>query len=395
MMVTLVLCILFMLISSFASSLIWFTVWRFCANVANAGMIVIWNVFFIENLPTKDRFWIKSIIAWSPNMAFYAIIAYIAGDWRTLTRTSALLAIPALVLLTFLCESPRWLLQRGKLGYVKTAIMRIHRIDGRLCDVQLLDYILYKEGQRFLESRKKNKYSFIHLFYTRTFAGYTIAVSFSIFVTSVMLYSLVFNMEKLSGSLYWNNIIMGLLQYACNLVTGFVDFKFERIGRKSIHDVAQLVSSVALAVCTLVYLSGYQVALSNLVRASTLCVLGMCSLLYTTNVLCTNELFPTCIRNVSFSFVQTWSRIGVVVSPLIFFLGDLWTPSPYLFMCILTLTDLLLFRFNVTETKGKPLSDNMPENDQQISHDTKSGDRNVELLPLKNGNDDGTLKQDK
>ncbi|KAI1712227.1 sugar transporter domain-containing protein [Ditylenchus destructor] len=384
MAIALIMCICFMIVSSFTNSLLWFTVWRFLVNLTNAGTMVILMVFVVENLPKKDRFWISNLITWSPNMVLYAVIAYFAGDWRTLTRVSALLAIPALGLLAFLCESPRYLVQSRRLDDAKAAVKRIHRIDGRVCDDELLDHVLFKEEQTFLESRKKKKYNFIHLFYTWTFTRYTVAVAFSLLVTSILNYSLLFNMEKLSGSLYWNSIIMGLFRYSCNLAIAFLDIKFEWIGRKFAHAVAQAFSFVALEICAFIFIMGYHVEFANVVRAGVLSVIGVCSLLYTTNGICSNELFPTCIRNTSFSFGQVWSRIGVVISPQIFLLGDFWLPFPYLLMGILAAADLLLFHTNVTETKGKPLTDNMPGKDQRLF----SRDKNIELLPKNPSNKD-------
>lgn len=56
-------------------------------------------VFMVENLPKKDRFWIQNLITWSPNIVVFALVAYLSHDWRTLTRASAGLALPAVALL--------------------------------------------------------------------------------------------------------------------------------------------------------------------------------------------------------------------------------------------------------------------------------------------------------
>lgn len=47
-------------------------------------------------------------------------------------------------------------------------------------------------------------------------------------------------------------------------------------------------------------------------------------------------------------------------------------------MLAISLIDLLLFQFNIIETKGKPLSDNMPDKHQYWF---KSDSKNIELLP--------------
>uniref|UniRef100_A0A915DKH5 Major facilitator superfamily (MFS) profile domain-containing protein n=1 Tax=Ditylenchus dipsaci TaxID=166011 RepID=A0A915DKH5_9BILA len=367
MAIALTLCLICMLITSFTNSLFWFTFWRFLVNVFNGGTMVILMVFIVENLPKKDRFWISNIITWSPNMVLYALIAYLSEDWRWLTRASVILALPALVLLMLLCESPRFLVQSRRLEDAKKAIQRIHRIDGRVCDEALLDHVLSKEEQLFLESKKKKKYNFMHLFYTWTFTRYTVAVAFSLMVTSIINYSLLFNMEKLSGSIYLNSVFMGLFRYSCNLAIAFLDIRFEKIGRKFVHFIAHFFASIALAFVAVVYATGYQIDLSDYTRVGVLSVIGVCSLLYTTNGIASNELFPTCIRNTPTHL----ARCSAVWS-------DLWTPLPYFTMLVLSLFDTLFFQFNVMETKGKPLSEHMPSKDQRLF---RRKDKNMELLP--------------
>lgn len=113
-------------------------------------------------------------------MIIYAIIAYLSGDWRSLTRVSALLALPVVGILFYLNESPRFLVHNREIEQAKAAIMRIHKIDRRPIDESLLDHVLHKEEELFLESTKKKKYNFLHLFYTTTFTCYTIAIAFSL-----------------------------------------------------------------------------------------------------------------------------------------------------------------------------------------------------------------------
>lgn len=58
--------------------------------------------------------------------------------------------------------------------------MRMHRISGRPCDTELLNHVLNKEEQTFLESNKRKKYNYTSLFYTLTLTRYTIVVAFSL-----------------------------------------------------------------------------------------------------------------------------------------------------------------------------------------------------------------------
>lgn len=54
-------------------------------------------IYSLEILPPKDRYWINNIGGGSPVIIFYAIIAYCCGEWKLLARTSAALALPAII----------------------------------------------------------------------------------------------------------------------------------------------------------------------------------------------------------------------------------------------------------------------------------------------------------
>ena len=104
-----------------------------------------------------------------------------------------------------------------------------------------------------------------------------------------------------------------------------------------------------------------QQELSFISRASVLSVIGFCSLLYTTNGLAANELFPTGVRNTSYSFGQVLSRIGVVLAPQLFVLvlffikkmkitfiqSSVWDLLPYLTLMTLAILDALFFQAQI------------------------------------------------
>ncbi|VDN28362.1 unnamed protein product, partial [Cylicostephanus goldi] len=79
-----------------------------------------------------------------------------------------------------------------------------------------------------------------------------------------------------------------------------------------------------------------------------------------------NELFPTPIRNLGYSFLQIWNRAGVVISPFVFYSADIWIALPYCIMCLLCLIDTVAFECLLPETKGKHLVEHMPGRDQRI-----------------------------
>ncbi|TKR89265.1 hypothetical protein L596_013397 [Steinernema carpocapsae] len=199
-------------------------------------------------------------------------------------------------------------------------------------DEAQLNAILEKEHQILLESSGKKHYHFIHLFYTWKFTSYTLVIAFSFMVTSIVNYGLLFNMEKVSGSIFWNSAYIGILRYIINLSAGLLDYNIKWVGRKVMH----LATFLPIIACTtfivFVNMTGETYELAAYSRIAILGVCAVISQIYITNGVVSNELFPTSIRNLSYAFSQLTSRLGVVISPQLFYLADIWTPLPYFTM---------------------------------------------------------------
>ncbi|CAD5231345.1 unnamed protein product [Bursaphelenchus xylophilus] len=347
----------------FSPDLLWFTIIRSITQLFNGGIIAIQMVFTVENLPKNHRFWLTNLITWSPNMIVYALMAWATQNWQHLTLLMAALCIPAWIFLFFLSESPRFLIQKHRFDDAKRELQRIARIDGVVVAEEMMERVV--ESERALQTqKKKSKYSFIHLFYTCRLARYTVALAFSLLTTSMLNYSLIFNMEKLSGSIYLNTIFMGLFRYGVNFAAIAADKNFKWLGRKAVHGFAEGVSILALVLLITLYVLDIQTQYRSLITVTIILVLGMTTLLYVSNGLLSSELFPTGIRNLSFSFGQVFSRIGVVIAPQLFFLADFWSPLPYITLVVIASLDFILFYFNTEETKGKPMPDSMPPREQ-------------------------------
>uniref|UniRef100_A0A914H7R5 Uncharacterized protein n=1 Tax=Globodera rostochiensis TaxID=31243 RepID=A0A914H7R5_GLORO len=272
----------------------------------------------------------------SPNFVIFAIMAWAAGDWRTLQRVSAAFATPCILILAFLSESPRFLVQCRRMADAKAAILRMHRIDGRHCDESVLD-----AGRR----------------------------------NTIM-----------SGSIYWNLIWTGAFRYSMNLAISFGDMRFKWLGRKFAHFLSDALAATALLLYITLDLTGLKSELSFVANWSLLSVFGFCSLLYTTTVLTANELFPTAVRSRSFTAGQVLAQVGIaLVTPQLFFLTDLWALLPYLVLMVLAIADAFYFQFNVDETKNRPMGSKFPDKEERILYGkfrrAKGRKSDVELLP--------------
>uniref|UniRef100_A0A914D9I5 Uncharacterized protein n=1 Tax=Acrobeloides nanus TaxID=290746 RepID=A0A914D9I5_9BILA len=167
------------------------------------------------------------------------------------------------------------------------------RIDGRNFDETGLDRVLAKENQIFMESKSKSRtYSFFHLFYTAKFASYTIALSFALIVTSIMNYSLLFNMERLSGSIYLNAVFLAGIRYVMNMSIASLERHVKCVGRKMIHLGALIFVEVWLIVLIFIYVTDTTEQYILLLRLAPLLIVGIASQFYIVNGVVSNELFP-------------------------------------------------------------------------------------------------------
>ncbi|VDN17510.1 unnamed protein product [Gongylonema pulchrum] len=379
-------------VSTLSTNLVMITVARFFVMLFTGGKHSVSYVYMMETLPAKQRMPIVTVITYSPNYIVFTGLAYLTGEWRLLSRVVAAFTFIPGILLLFAYESPRWLIQKGKIDEARKALVGMSKWDK--CDtperLREIDALLDRERERVRQAsdKPKKRYYTYHLFSTKEFALYTILFAYSLMITSIISYGLVFNMEKLSGSVYLNTIIVGGLRYAINLVCAFIDLRFMWAGRRLIHGFAMSFVAVSLGAVFMIVFLGLD--WQAVIRITALSAAAMCSQIYILNAVTPSELFPTAIRNQEIGLIQTFNRIGNIIAPQIFIIGELWTPLPYLVMCIFALVEVTGILLIVPETKGKPLVDRMPgedknadENGQPMIRIDKNNGEDVPLTEMK------------
>ncbi|VDK51350.1 unnamed protein product [Anisakis simplex] len=365
LLITSIAAIILGAVGSFAGSLVSFTIWRCITSFFAGGEIIVLMVYLMEQVPKAHRLWISTVVTWSPNFIILAGVAYISYDWRTLARAISIISLPVVPLLYFSHESPRWLFQKGKVDSLRKALVRIRggKKDEKE-DAEMERMFQQAVVNADMHENRQQHYIY-HLFYTWELTLYTIVLSFGMFVTSITNYGLLFNMEKLSGSIYLNSAFFGLFRWSMNIVAGALDYFCKSIGRKSIHFFAMAFIAAAVAIAFAVY----TLKLNDwmfLVRYCALAAAAMCSQLYLTKTVVMVELYPTAVRNIATSFMGLLSRVGNILAPQLFYLADIWIPLPYLTMMLLALIDLFDFQIFIPETKGKPLKDHLPPPEECI-----------------------------
>ncbi|KAL6741647.1 hypothetical protein Aduo_014881 [Ancylostoma duodenale] len=344
----------------FVTDLIQFTAIRFVLGIFTGGHSTVVVVYLLENIPKKSRMWINTAISYSPNVIILGVIAYFFQHWRTLALVISALHIPAVALMFYLHESPRWLVHRGKIREARRVILDIAHIDGDKANIdeRNLDKILQLEHDQF-ELMGRKSHTYWHVFRKAHLALPLCIIAFSFFSSMIVNYANMFNLGNLSGSIYLNSILVGSLRYSSNLLFGLLDYKFVCFGRKMAHVASQLLIIGSLILSASILYTGYGTAYGEIVRVCVLIVCAMASQIVIINSVTCNELFPTSIRTLCYSFVQLWSRLGIVIAPHVYSWEEIWHYLPYTILIIVAILDVVFFEVLIPETKNKPLEDHI------------------------------------
>ncbi|KAK5985643.1 MFS domain-containing protein [Trichostrongylus colubriformis] len=222
----------FSLATVFSTTFLQFNILRAIVGIFTGALSAVFGVYLIENIPKHHRMWINTIVTWSPNFIIYPIIAYFCYDWRNLALFSFIISLITIVNLLCLHESPRWLIHHGRIEEARRVLGLIRHLNGKTCEKEAaeIEQMLRFEQEAFEAKLKKRKhYTFHHLVCTWKYFRWTITLCSGLIFVSLVNYGLLFNMEKLSGSLYWNNILFGVSSPPFRRVTSFLEMAFSRL----------------------------------------------------------------------------------------------------------------------------------------------------------------------
>uniref|UniRef100_A0A0R3S0M7 MFS domain-containing protein n=1 Tax=Elaeophora elaphi TaxID=1147741 RepID=A0A0R3S0M7_9BILA len=365
------------ILSSFAVDLFMFAISRTFVGFFVGGNSIVMYVYVIENIPINARVKVNTFVTWSPNFLVLSLIAYLTGSWDRLAVAVNLLAAPSLLCFIFLYESPRWLMQKGRLNEAKQIIIAMNTW-GQSAEKK--QYRHAEEVTNALEnshtaSREllhRKRYYFYHLFSSWKLLRYSVVLSFSCFSNAIAFYGLLFNLEKISGSLYMNTWILGAFRYILNIMLATVDHAFTSVGRKFVHTMSIIIFILSMAFIVVLIKTDLSLEFKGLIRILTLTGMGTISILFIVNILSCAELFPTAIRNLASANVSTWNRIGCILAPQLIYLDEIEQSLPYIVLITLLSIDALSFLIFLPETKSRPLKDRMPPKEKLILRSCKA-----------------------
>jgi len=329
-----------------------YTACRFMVGFGFGGNMVVMCVYPIEFLGRKYRVLCGTVGFWAVGTIIIAGLGYLIREWRTLIIVSSSIGIAYFFTWWLMDESPRWLLQQGRLEESEAVLKKIARRNGtKAPDIATLKAVAHSDQQ---EDEAK-KYTYIDLFKSRVYLKRAIILFLTWFTTFVIYYELSYNLKNFSGDRYFNLVMAGLIDWAA-LLTVIPSYHY--LGRRLGLACYLSVAGACLIAVLVIILTGSDKVYPGLLLAFALVgkSSGLCGTYAV--MIYSAEIYPTVIRNVGVGTGCIAARLGGIVAPQIVFLGTVYLSAPYI-ICITLVAVALPTLFLLPETKGAPLEDSL------------------------------------
>ncbi|GFR76342.1 solute carrier family 22 member 15-like [Elysia marginata] len=352
------------LVAIFSPSWEVFAAVRFFIGVAAGGMIL---PAFLTPMEFTGQFWrgvIGSIPVWNTGAALFAVSVIVLKDWRHLHILAAVLSGLSFLHVFWVPQSFRWLAVHGRDKDATAVVTKIAKMNGRpKPSLEILVNMAECERRRAL-AESSIRYSYLDLF-RDSHVRKTVLIMTVVWNTlAIIYYGISFSVQALSGDFYINFLILSMLELPApifNLPT--MTFLSRRRG-SALHFVIVSMACFCITIVSLAYgndtgegdpSNDNALKVKIVVSLASIAKIGTVSVWSIMTVYC-SELFPTAVRNLGIGYLNSVSRIGGYVGPLLFPHGPAMLYLAMIVLGVLTLVSAGLFLL-LPETKGAPLED--------------------------------------
>ncbi|XP_013061478.2 organic cation transporter protein-like [Biomphalaria glabrata] len=296
---------------AFVHSYVPFVILKFCATFFGSGLYLAAYVIGIELVGPKKRKYTAIIneFFWVLGLFLLTAIAYGLRNWSHL---QIVLSIPNFLIISYfllLNESPRWLVSRQKFKEASEIIKAAARtnnvtISEKMANLEEIE--LDGIGEKVW-----------HMMTNLVLLIRCLVIFANWIVASMVYYGLSLNVGNLSGDLYLNFFLSGVVE----LLSYFLCLIFlDKAGRKLLQCLFMLTAGIA-CVCTLFPVLYGTKDLSWITLVLSLVGKFGSSAAFAIIYIYTVELFPTVMRNSGLGLCSVMARIGGILAPYIADIG--------------------------------------------------------------------------
>ncbi|XP_069979925.1 organic cation transporter protein [Penaeus vannamei] len=298
---------------------------------------------------------------------FFGAWAYLIRDWRTLQLVCALPVLLQLIYMPFMDESPRWLLQQGRLKEAAKILKKAGQWHGVTLPADKELMILMEKFQEQSSDKKETPRDaegfsgrarrwwrdVTVLVRTPALRKITIGLFGCWFCTGLTYWGM-----SLSGTTYSKDPFLYVVLSSLVEVPGYSGLTpvVGRFGRRSVLSFNFTVCAVAI-LTILATPKSYTWMIFSLALVGKLFITASYGLMY----LVSSELFPTCVRSRGLNMSSMMARLGSIISPFIIDVlatSYWWSPSVMFGACAAMGSGFALL---LPESNHKPLADTVEQ----------------------------------
>ncbi|KAK7503284.1 hypothetical protein BaRGS_00005549 [Batillaria attramentaria] len=257
--------------------------------------------------PSKRMFTgVGIVVFWCLGMMVLTPLAYLLRHWQYLQMAASAFPIFFLSYYWLIPESPRWLLGKGRVREAEAILRkaaRVNRVKRPLPPVLFDEKPLDKEkGESVLMLRHHPR---LLLYY--------VMVVYNWHVSSLTFYGLNLNVGSLSGSVYVNFLLSGIMEFVSYILCLCL---LNRVGRRALNCGLMIMAGVTCTATVFPVLyapPSLQWVTVVLAMAGKLGISGAFAIIW----IWTSELYPTVIRNSGMGTSSVCAGLGGVIAPYI------------------------------------------------------------------------------
>ena len=330
-----------------ASNGYWLYFWCMCLRGFGCGGLGVASyVLCTEVLGIKWRavLGIATQYYWSGGIALMAPVAYMMPRWRSFATFCGLHGL-AYILLScrFLLESPRWYLATGQIDKAHEIMTHLakgnDKFSGRLPPLK--------------QTRVVKGLNVTAVFPYPALRQRLVSMAYIFCVTSMVYYGLSLNVGSLSGSIYMNTFISGIIEFPSH---GFAQVCVDILGRQK--TLFLLMGTAAVGVLSSAMFRGStQVLVSMIGRFG---IAGSFNMIY----LYTTELFPTIVRSSCLGTCSLAARVGGIIAPGIILAQAISAAVPPVVLGLVA-SSACMVTLSLPETQGVIIEESLADAAQQ------------------------------